>query len=83
MTLIHYFAELYLLAFEHLRSQFSQQELNALADTMAERGIRMRRGVDEVLEGWELEEERKNEDIEDSGDEIAENARELRRLMPY
>lgn len=49
---------------------------------MAERELRTRKGLDEMLEGWE-EEERMNEDSEDSGDEIEHNAKELRRLMPY
>ncbi|KAG5647613.1 hypothetical protein DXG03_008966 [Asterophora parasitica] len=74
--------ELYLLAFGPLRGVFSGKELSGIADTMAERGLRMRKGLDDGLEGW-------REDIEagsgsDSGaDEIVDNARELRRLMPY
>jgi len=50
---------------------------------MAERGIRLRKGLDEVVgdmvdEG--IEEERGGSGDED---EIEHNARELRRLMPY
>lgn len=75
-------AELYMLAFGPLRSVFSGHELNAFADTMAERGIRTRRGVDELLEGWE--EEATADTDEPVGEELLEdNARELRRLMPY
>ncbi|KZT75158.1 hypothetical protein DAEQUDRAFT_720374 [Daedalea quercina L-15889] len=75
--------ELYLLAFGPLRRVFSGRELNEWAETMAERGIRMRRGLDEVLDGW-IEETEDNRAGESAGeDEIEHNARELRRLMPY
>ncbi|TFK36838.1 NRDE-2, necessary for RNA interference-domain-containing protein [Crucibulum laeve] len=77
--------ELYLIAFGALRSVFSAHELNGLGDTMVERGMRLRRGLDEVLEGWGgvgLDGEGDRES-EESGDEIEHNARELRRLMPY
>ncbi|KAG5636350.1 hypothetical protein H0H81_008346 [Sphagnurus paluster] len=68
-------------AFVQLRGMFSGQELRGLADTMAERGLRMRMGLDEGLEGWEGEVE---ETMWEGGtDEIEDNARELRRLMPY
>lgn len=52
---------------------------------MAERGIRMRRGLDELLEGWteEAEDNRAEASDTEDGDEIEHNARELRRLMPY
>jgi hypothetical protein len=77
-------AELYLLAFGPLRSVFGTQELNAFADTMAERELRLRKGLDEFLEGWEEAEAEKNrEDSDESGDELEYNASELRRLMPY
>jgi len=74
--------DLYLLAFGPLRGVFSGQELRGIADTMAERGLRLRRGLDEALDGWagEIEDGAGS----DSGtDEIMDNARELRRLMPY
>ena len=50
---------------------------------MAERGIRMRRGLDELLEGWTEEGEDNRAEESDAEDEIEHNARELRRLMPY
>jgi hypothetical protein len=50
---------------------------------MAERGLRMRKGLDECLEGWEEDIVAKDEDKENSGDELEYNASELRRLMPY
>ncbi|KAF5385409.1 hypothetical protein D9757_005389 [Collybiopsis confluens] len=72
--------ELYLLAFGPLRSVFQNNELNTLAETMIERGIRMRRGLDEVLQDWgprRMDEE----DVDDKDDdEIEYNANELRRL---
>ena len=75
--------ELYLLAFGPLRPVFDARELNAFADTMAERELRMRKGLDEMLEGWEEEMEEKDKYEEDSTDELEYNASELRRLMPY
>ena len=71
--------ELYLLAFGPLRSVFQVHELNALAETMAERGIRLRQGLDVIESGVVEADEEDNE----SEDEIEHNARELRRLMPY
>ena len=50
---------------------------------MAERGIRMRRGLDEMLEGWTEEVEDNRPESSGTEDEIEHNARELRRLMPY
>lgn len=78
------FTGLYLVAFGSLRSVFSGHELRGLADTMAERGLRLRRGLDEVLEGWEIgDDDFKGDESDESADEIEHNAKELRRLMPY
>ncbi|KAI0936623.1 hypothetical protein AcW1_000813 [Taiwanofungus camphoratus] len=76
--------ELYILAFGPLRSVFSGRELNEWAETMAERGIRMRKGLDEMVEGW-MEEREQRDEVNEEGmeDEIEHNARELRRLRPY
>ncbi|KAJ6621607.1 NRDE-2, necessary for RNA interference-domain-containing protein [Mycena sp. CBHHK59/15] len=74
--------ELYLVAFGPLRAVFSAHELNGFADTMAERELRLRRGLDEFLEGWEEKEEHNDED-EDSGDEIESAAKEYRHRLPY
>ncbi|KZP04494.1 hypothetical protein FIBSPDRAFT_843925 [Athelia psychrophila] len=79
--------EFYLLAFGPLRSVFTSHELNAFADIMAERGIRTRIALDELLEGWKearqvnLDVEMRAPDSED--DELEHNAKELRRLRPY
>lgn len=43
------YTELYLLAFGPLRGVFQVHELKGLADTMAERGIRLRQGLEEVV----------------------------------
>ena len=41
------------MAFGVLRSVFATQELGLLAGLMAERGLRLRQGLDEALEGWD------------------------------
>nr|GAT44082.1 predicted protein [Mycena chlorophos] len=76
--------ELYLLAFGPLRSIFQGSELNAVADTMAERQIRLRHGLEEFLEGWTGESETKSldEDI-GSDDEIMREAEDYRGRLPY
>ncbi|KAF8213175.1 NRDE-2, necessary for RNA interference-domain-containing protein [Mycena galopus ATCC 62051] len=80
--------ELYLVAFGPLRGVFSAQELNGFADTMAERELRLRRGLDELLEGWEekdgsdMEEDEESGDNHD-GDEIENAARDYRARLPY
>lgn len=71
------------MAFGPLRGVFQVHELNGLADTMAERGIRLRQNLDEILGQMDATEEGAREGSEDSEDEIEHNARELRRLMPY
>jgi hypothetical protein len=53
-----------------------------MADAMAERGLRLRSGLEEVIEGWEIEGVDKG-GMSESEDEIEEDAKELRRLMPY
>lgn len=53
-----------------------------MADTMAERGLRLRKGLDEVLEGLQYPIMDQVEDEIDE-DEIEYNASELRRLKPY
>ncbi|KAF9076152.1 NRDE-2, necessary for RNA interference-domain-containing protein, partial [Rhodocollybia butyracea] len=76
--------ELYLLAFGPLRSVFEGSELKRLAEAMAERGIRLRKGLDEVLEEWGPEVERMDEvDNSEEDSEIEYNAKELQRLRPY
>ncbi|KAF5356140.1 hypothetical protein D9756_004075 [Leucocoprinus leucothites] len=75
---------LYLLAFGALRSVFTAQELNSLADLMAERGLRLRKGLDEMLECWDMEGVEEDGEASEGGEsEIEQRAAEMRRLMPY
>ncbi|KAJ6509410.1 NRDE-2, necessary for RNA interference-domain-containing protein [Mycena vitilis] len=74
--------ELYLVAFGPLRSVFGAQELNGIADTMAERELRLRRGLDEFLEGW-AESEMDEDSDNGPGDEIEDLAKEYRQRLPY
>ena len=53
-------------------------------DTMAERQLRTRKALDEILKGWEEEEGYVEETDESEKDcEIEEDAKELRRRMPF
>ncbi|KAG9314260.1 NRDE-2, necessary for RNA interference-domain-containing protein [Chiua virens] len=74
--------ELYLLAFGPLRDVFTERELAGFVDIMAERGVRVRRGLDEYGWGGAVEGEREWSGPEEH-DEIEEAAAERRRLMPY
>ncbi|KAI0307929.1 NRDE-2, necessary for RNA interference-domain-containing protein [Multifurca ochricompacta] len=77
--------DIYMQAFDRLRPAFSAHELKSLWETMVERGLRIRKGLDEVIEGWEdveggtVEREEEMEGM----DEIEYNSRELARLKPY
>ena len=46
-------AELYLMAFGPLRAVFTVTALNDLISVMVERGLRMRRDIEEFLDDWE------------------------------
>ena len=75
-------------AFDRLRPTFSVHELRSLWETMVERGLRIRKGLEEVIEGWDEEKASRTEDEADEGrdgelDEIEYDARELARLKPY
>jgi len=61
---------------------FEVHELNSLGDSMVERGIRLHKGLEEVVVPVEME-EKGREWTESEDDEIEHNARELRRLKPY
>ncbi|KAL5519041.1 hypothetical protein ACEPAH_724 [Sanghuangporus vaninii] len=80
--------ELYLLAFEDdLRNAYTRRELITLSDTMAERGIRLRHSLSEVLEIHGVDNREKESDTGESGDEYEDEleyeSRERKRLMPY
>lgn len=59
----------------------------ALSDTMAERGIRLRYSLGEVLEIHGVDNREKDTDsgesVDEYEDEIEYQSRERRRLMPY
>lgn len=52
---------------------------------MIERGLRIRKGLEEVIEGWDKEKALRMEDEGRDGelDEIEYDAQELARLKPY
>ncbi|KAH8120222.1 DUF1740-domain-containing protein [Phellopilus nigrolimitatus] len=78
--------ELYLLAFDNdLRPAFNNRELISLSDSMAERRIRLRMSLGELLEAHDEfdEEGQSDESGSEKEDELEYNSRELRRLMPY
>ena len=73
--------ELYLLAFGPLRPVFEPGELMKVAEGMVERGLRLRRDLEEPME-IVLSGSREGDD--DYGEEDIEySAEELRRLRPY
>jgi hypothetical protein len=69
-------------AFDRLRPVFSTQELKSLWETMIERGIRIRKGLEEEVEGWN-EVNANSEEGDELLDEMEYNSRELARLKPY
>jgi hypothetical protein len=69
-------ADLYMMAFGPLRTVFKITELNDLVSAMAERGLRLRRDIEELLEGWE-----DPSMAVDNGDEGNEGDVELETLM--
>ena len=73
--------ELYLLAFGPLRSVFESRELMKIVEGMVERGLRLRKDLEEPA-GITQAGSRERDD--DYGEEDIEyNAEELRRLRPY
>lgn len=68
-------------AFDRLRPVFSNHELKSLWETMVERGIRIRKGLEEEVEGWN--DVNGNSDGGEDLDEMEFNSRELARLKPY
>jgi hypothetical protein len=67
-----------------LRSVFEPHELDVFVDAMAGRSIRMRTGLDAILErDRSIAVEEEVAEGSDADGEIEHNARELRRLMPY
>lgn len=79
--------DFYLLAFDsRLRSSYNTHELMSLAETMAERGIRIRQTLEEVLEEHGVHTHTEGisaVEVDDEENELEHESRELRRLMPY
>lgn len=73
--------ELYLLAFGPLRSVFESRELMRVAEGMVERGLRLRKDLEELTEIDPVDSRERNDDYGE--DDIERNAEELRRLRPY
>jgi hypothetical protein len=73
--------ELYLLAFGPLRSVFESRELMKVAEGMVERGLRLRKDLEELTEIVPSGSPGKDDDYGEK--DIEYNAEELRRLRPY
>ena len=73
--------ELYLLAFGPLRSVFESRELMRVAEGMVERGLRLRKDVEELTEI--VPSGSREMDVGYGEEDIEYNAEELRRLRPY
>ena len=50
---------------------------------MVERGLRIRKGLEEVIDGWDEEKRTEDEGRDGELDEIEYDAQELARLKPY
>ena len=73
--------ELYLLAFGPLRSVFGSRELMKVAEGMVERGLRLRKDVEEPME---IVPAGSCDRVDDYGEgDVEYDAEELRRLRPY
>ena len=77
--------DFYLLAFDQLRSTFTHGELDSWTSLMAERQIRTRTEIEELLVDWVPPGEDSDSEVESvvAEAEIEERAQELRRLRPY
>ena len=73
--------ELYLLAFGPLRPVFGSRELMKVAEGMAERGLRLRKDLEEPMEIVPAGSRERDGDYGE--EDIEYNAEELRRLRPY
>ena len=73
--------ELYLLAFGPLRTVFGSRELMRVAEGMVERGLRLRKDVEEPADI--IPAGSREKDIDYGEEDIEYNAEELRRLRPY
>ena len=70
-----YLLELYLLALGRLRGLFKSRELVTLVESMAERGLRLRGSIDELVDGLSDGVSELEDGVAD--EEVAERAAEL------
>ncbi|CAE6449252.1 unnamed protein product [Rhizoctonia solani] len=76
--------DFYLLAFDQLRSTFTHTQLDSWTSVMAERQIRTRTDIGELLVDWVPDQDLDSEAESAEGEaEIENRAQELRRLRPY
>jgi hypothetical protein len=76
--------DFYLLPFNQLRSVFTHTQLDFWISAMAERQIRTRTDIEELLVGWVPDEDSDSEAEPEGGEQdIESRAQELRRLRPY
>ena len=64
------------MVFGVLRSVFATQELGLFPGLMAERGLRLRQGLDEALEGWDESGAEESDDDSDGGESEIEQREE-------
>lgn len=75
--------DFYLLAFDQLRPAFTSTQLDSWTNVMAERQIRIRTDIEELLVDWVPEKDSDSESESQGELEIEHTAQELRRLRPY
>jgi hypothetical protein len=76
--------DFYLLAFDQLRTTFTSTQLDTWTNVMAERQIRIRTDIEELLVDWASEESSDSESVSQGGElEIEYRAQEFKRLLPY
>lgn len=76
--------ELYLLAFTALRPVFKPSELEAWAETMAERGLRLHHGLEEyIIPDAAGRESSPSADEEGEDTALEKEADDYRRLAPF
>ena len=75
--------ELYLLAFGPLRSAFESRELMRIVEGMVERGLRLRKDLEEPTEVAPPAGVSRERDDDYGEEDIEYSAEQLRRLRPY
>lgn len=83
MRHLNVIAELYLLAFDQLRSVFTARELEGWAETMAERGLRLHGELEEYAGNGEHERLSASESESGEENEFDRETSDYRRLAPF